>query len=257
MAGYEELRPSRRQLIMAAAAGAVAGPLMAKAPSPVRALAFDAFVLFDPTAIRKRALEVAGPRTASFVAAATSRLFAYTWFYTSAGRYRRFDELAANAFQFAAASNGIALSDIDIRGLTEAYSNLDLWPDVAGALERLRQEGTRLAMLSNMSEEAIIKNLRRGGIDGAFEHVLSTDRIQRYKPAPEAYRLAVSAFGLAPSHIGFAASAGWDAAGATWFGYPSVWVNRTEAPAEQANIPPKIVSRGMDGVLKLAGAASL
>lgn len=257
MAGYEELRPTRRQLIMTAVAGAVAGPLMAKAPLPVRALAFDAFVLFDPTAIRDRALEVAGPKTASFVAAATSRLFAYTWFYTSAGRYRRFDDLAADAFQFAAASSGLTLSDVDIRGLTETYSNLDLWPDVAGALDRLLRDGTRLAVLSNMSEDAIVKNLRRGGIDAAFEHVLSTDRIQRYKPAPEAYRLAVSAFGLAAPSIGFAASAGWDAAGATWFGYPSVWVNRTEAPAEQANIPPRIVSQGMDGVLRLAGAASL
>ena len=85
--------------------------------------------LFDPTAIRDRALEVAGPKTASFVAAATSRLFAYTWFYTSAGRYRRFDDLAADAFQFAAASSGLTLSDVDIRGLTETYSNLDLWPD--------------------------------------------------------------------------------------------------------------------------------
>jgi 2-haloacid dehalogenase len=245
-------KATRRQLILGAAAGAVAAPLLGSGRQPVAAMAFDAFVLFNPMAIRQLAQSLAGPNSAAFIAAASSRLFAYTWFYTSAGRYRSFEELAASAFRFAAESNGIALSDADIRDLADAYSSLELWPDVVEGIDQLRRRGVRLAVLSNMSEQALAKNLARGGIDRAFEHVLSTDRVQRYKPAPEAYRLAVSAFYLKPAQIGFAASAGWDAAGATWFGFPSAWINRTDALAEQANIAPQIVSKGMEGVLRLA-----
>lgn len=249
---FDEIRPTRRQLLLAAAAGAAAGPLMAKSGQSVRAIAFDAFVLFNPAAVREAAKSAAGTKAAPFMAAATAKLFAYTWFYTSAGQYRGFEELAASAFQYAATSNGIALSDTDIRSLTDAYSELELWPDVAEGIEQLRSAGQRLAVLSNMPEAAIRRNLGRGRIDGMFEHVLSTDQVQRYKPAPEAYNLAVSAFGIARQGIGFAASAGWDAAGATWFGYPTAWINRTEAPVEQANVTPRIVSRGMEGVLELA-----
>jgi 2-haloacid dehalogenase len=253
MTSFEDLRPTRRQLLVGTAAAAAASRLAAKTSGKIEAIAFDALVLFDPQTIRDRALPLAGPKTAAFVAAASSRLFAYTWFYTSAGRYRGFEELAGDAFQFAAATNGIALSAADLRGLTHAYSELGLWPDVADGIARLHGAGRRLVVLSNMPEQLIATNLARGGVGGAFEHLLSTDRVNRYKPAPEAYRLGTSILGLPAERIAFAASAGWDAAGATWFGYPTVWVNRAGAPAEQANIPPQLVSRGMEGVLRLAG----
>ena len=252
MTGFDQVRPTRRQLLVGTAAAAAAGRLAAKPSGAVGAVAFDAFVLFDPIAIRERALPLAGAKTPAFLAAAASRLFAYTWFYTSAGRYRGFEELAGDAFQFAAATNGISMSGADVRELTAAYSDLRLWPDVADGIERLRSAGRRLIVLSNMPEQAIAANLSRGGIGAAFEHLLSTDRVNRYKPAPEAYRLGTATLGLPAERIAFAASAGWDAAGATWFGYPSVWVNRTGVPAEKANIPPRLVSSGMEGVLRLA-----
>lgn len=187
------------------------------------------------------------------MAAASAKLFAYTWFYTSTGRYRPLEELAASAFQFAAVSNGLALSDGAIRSLVDAYSQLDLWSDVPAAIDRLRGAGMRLAVLSNLSEDAIRKNLARGSIADAFHQVLSTDRIAHYKPAPEAYHMGESALGLRREQIAFAASAGWDATGATWFGYPSVWVNRANAPAEHANVPPLIVSEDIQGVLRISG----
>jgi 2-haloacid dehalogenase len=257
MTSLDDLRPTRRQLLVGTAAAAAASRLAAKASATVDAVAFDAFVLFDPQAIRDRALALAGPKTAAFVAAASSKLFAYTWFYTSAGRYRGFEELAGDAFQFAAATNGISLSPADLRALTQAYSDLRLWPDVADGIARLRRAGRRLVVLSNMPEDLIAANLARGGVGGDFEHLLSTDRVSRYKPAPEAYRLGTAILKLPAERIAFAASAGWDAAGATWFGYPTVWVNRTGAPAEQANFPPRLVSPGMDGVLRLSGLEPL
>jgi 2-haloacid dehalogenase len=113
----------------------------------------------------------------------------------------------------------------------------------------------RLGLLSNLRESALRANLRNADIAGAFEQVLSTDRVQRFKPAPAAYHMAVEAFGLAKDEIGFAAFAGWDAAGASWFGYRTAWVNRLGAPAERLRPNPAIVSRGVEGALALAGLA--
>ena len=75
--------------------------------------------------------------------------------------------------------------------------------------------------------------IRNGHLDGLFEHSLSTDAIQSYKPAPGAYRMAIDAFGLKREEILFAAFAGWDAAGARSFGYKTFWVNRMNLPAEE------------------------
>jgi len=233
--------------------GATSGPLLGRPAKRIQAIAFDAFVLFSPKPIVMRAREIGGEKGDALVAAASARLFSYTWYVTSAGRYAEFDELAADAFKSAADSVGVRLSDPDIERLVDGYANLDLWPDVPNALQTLRRHGVRLAMLSNLSERALAANLRSTGIAGQFEHILSTDRARQYKPSPGAYDLAVRAFGIRKDEIGFAASASWDASGATWFGFPSVWVNRNGLPGEQAHATPGVVSRGMDGVLQLAG----
>jgi 2-haloacid dehalogenase len=78
--------------------------------------------------------------------------------------------------------------------------------------------------------------LKNSHLDGAFEHVLSTDRVRAYKPDPRAYQMGVDAFDLKPDQVLFAAFAGWDAAGAKSFGYPTFWVNRQNQPVEELGV---------------------
>ena len=234
------------------AIGAASGPLRGAGRRAVRAFAFDAFVLFNPEAVVKRAREMAGDEGAALVRAASTKLFGYTWYYTSAGRYAEFDELAAGAFSSAAKDLGLNLSSAETDRLVEGYAHLELWRDVPDALETLRHQGIRLAMLSNLSQLTLRANLRANGIEQHFEFVLSTDKVREYKPSQAAYGLAPRAFNARREEIGFAASASWDASGATWFGFPTVWVNRTGAPTEEALARPAIVSAGTDGVLQLA-----
>lgn len=264
----KQLRKSRRDvlstILFAFAAGGLGTPAAAMAlasrsrtPRRIRAIAFDAFVLFSPRPIMLRAREIAGDKADALVAAASAKLFSYTWFYTSAGHYAGFDQLARFAFQSAAESLGLTPTSAELDRLVAGYAGLDLWPDVRVALQALRTDGVRLAMLSNLSEHALRANLRAGGVDDLFEFVLSTDQARQFKPSPLAYDLAVRAFRLPAQEIGFAASASWDASGATWFGFPTVWVNRNHLSADEAHAAPMFASSGMEGVLKLAafGAA--
>jgi 2-haloacid dehalogenase len=240
---------------MGAMLAASSASLIARSRPKIRAIAFDAFVLFDPSAVMQAARSIMGGQAEAFLTTAQMKLFAYSWFYTSAGRYKSFELLAADAFRFAASIARLDLSTSQLNSLVAAYSKLRVWPDVPAALQLLRQRGLRLALLSNLSEEALRSNLRQDGIADQLEFVLSTDKVQQFKPASEAYRLGVDAFGMRAEQIGFAASAGWDASGATWFGYPTVWVNRSGASPEPAHASAMISARGMDGVLRLAIAS--
>jgi 2-haloacid dehalogenase len=242
---------SRRD-VLAAIAVSAAVPVLARPPARLSAIAFDAFVLFSTSAIVRRAEVVLGEKATAFVASASARLFAYTWLYTSAGRYAGFETLARDAFEAAASALGSELGSSELEHIVSAYSSLDPWPDVAGALDALRDNGIRLAILSNLPRRALQSSLVASGIDRHFEQVLSTDEVGRFKPAPQAYALASSRLQARAASIGFAASAGWDASGATWFGYPTAWVNRTRVPAEAAHATPDIISAGMEGVLRLA-----
>ena len=246
---------TRRELLGSIALGTIGAPLAARSKADVRAVAFDAFVLFDPRIVVERAKAIFGERASELAATASAKIFAYSWLYTSAGRYAGFETLARDAFGYAADFHRLDARPSDLDALVAAYSSLPLWPDVAESIERLRRRNIRLSLLSNLPESALVSNLQSGGIDRHFELVLSTDRVRKFKPSPEAYALGVKALRLSPEQIGFAASAGWDASGATWFGYPTVWVNRTNAAAEHAHAIPRIVSSNMEGVLRLAAAS--
>jgi 2-haloacid dehalogenase len=250
-----DISVTRRQILGSLAAVPLAGQAMASGTPKLRALAFDAFVLFDPAEIVRRATSVAGRDGAALINAASARLFAYTWYYTSASRYRPLDALARDAFAAAAESLVLPLEPASLDHLVEGYSQLATWPDVGPALDRLRQAGIRLAVLSNLPAAALRSNLEKGGIDRHFEFVLSTDRVRQYKPAPRAYRLGTDAFHVTRTSIGFAASASWDASGATWFGYPTAWINRAGAPRDPAHAEASVVSSDMTGVLRLARAS--
>ena len=245
---------SRRHLLGAIPLAAAAAPLVARESASLAAIAFDAFVLFSPVSLVERARLIVGERASELVAAASSKLFASTWLYTSARQYVGFQILAEAAFRFAAPSIGVSLTGEDLTKLVGAYSALEPWPDVPATLQQLRQRKVRLALLSNLPEAALLCNLRRAQLDEYVEIVLSTDQVRRYKPAPEAYRMAVTALGLDVTRIGFAASAAWDAAGSAWFGYPTVWVNRAQALKDVDFDKRVIVSSGMEGVLALASS---
>ena len=118
----------------------------------------------------------------------------------------------------------------------DGYLQLEAWPDAPQALKELRRTGARLAILSNATPAILDAGIRRSQLGGVFEHVLSTDTVQSFKPAPRAYRLAVDAFGVSRSRILFVAFAGWDAAGAKAFGFPTYWVNRLNLPMERLGV---------------------
>jgi 2-haloacid dehalogenase len=138
--------------------------------------------------------------------------------------------------------------------LMQAYLGLKAWPDVLPALRVLQGLGVRLALLSNMTAKMLDADIENAGLDGIFEHVLSTDQARTYKPDQRAYQMAIDAFRLQRAEILFVAFAGWDAAGAKWFGYPAFWVNRLNVSGEELGVTPDAVGRDLTDLVSFVRA---
>ncbi|MBA4163113.1 MAG: haloacid dehalogenase type II [Erythrobacter sp.] len=235
--------------------GAAALPIPVRAATAprIKVIAFDGFVIFDPRPVTALAVHHFPEKGAALAAVWSNKLFGYSWLATAAGHYQDFPTLADVSLRYAAQSLGLTLSGEVRRDLLDAYQRLEVWSDVVPALDRLKSAGVRLAFLSNLSEPMLLANMRHAGIARFFDPPLSTDRVQRFKPAPAAYNMAIEAYGLPCEEIGFAAFGGWDAVGATWFGYRTAWINRLGVTPETLGPSPLISSTGIEGVLALAG----
>lgn len=226
---------ARRTLLLGAVA-LISRPSAAiaasKASAQVKAVAFDAFTVFDARSITALAQGFWGASGAELTTQWPGKLFAYAWLETAAGRYSGFEEIADAALRQTAEALALPLSALQRETLTGQYRELDVWPDVLPTLTRLRTAGLRLALLSNLGDDFLRANMTRNALDQILQQPLSTDRVKRFKPAGEAYALGEKAFDMPRSEIGFAAYAGWDAVGAQWFGFPTCWVNRAEQSPE-------------------------
>jgi 2-haloacid dehalogenase len=241
---------SRREFLGFLAAGAVlhtspAGALaQGKASAKIRAVAFDGFPVFDPRPVLGLAKSLYGKDGGAFVAAFRARLFEYQWLRALGQRYRDFLSIADDAHMAAAAQLGVDATPATRAALRDAFLSLKAWPDAADTLRLLKAKGIGLAFLSNMTPQMLDAGIANSGLGGLFDHVLSTDAAQTFKPDPRAYQLGADAFGLPKEQIAFAAFAGWDAAGASWFGYPAVWINRLGAAPDALGA--QLVAHGRD-----------
>jgi 2-haloacid dehalogenase len=185
-----------------------------------------------------------------------TRQFEYTWLRTVAQRYADFWRVTEDALGFAATMLKLDLSPDKRRQLMDAYLQLKAWPDVLPALKTLKEAGIRLVFLSNFTPKMLDAAITSAGLEGLFEHVLSTDQVNTYKPDPRAYQLAIGALRLPLEEILFVPFAGWDAAGAKWFGYRTFWVNRLHLPQEELGVTPDATGGNLADLLTFVRSGS-
>jgi 2-haloacid dehalogenase len=210
----------------------------ATAESKVTCIAFDALAIFDVHAIAALADQLFPTRGAELMTLWRARQFQYTWLRTIAQRYADFWQVTEDALVFAARSLRLELADANRQRLMNAFLELKAYPDVAPALRDLRAAGLRLAFLSNFTQRMLTACIRNSKLENVFEHVLSTDAVKAFKPAPVAYEMAIDAFKVPKEQILFVPFASWDDAGAKWFGYRRFWLNRISAPHEELDSAP-------------------
>lgn len=214
---------------------------LADTKTRVKAIAFDAFPIFDPRPVSALAEKLFPGRGTELSNAWRTRQFEYCWLRLLSQRYANFWKVTEDALIFSARMLKLDLTAEKRAQLMNAYLELRTWPDVLPALKSLKAARIRLAFLSNFTPEMLQAGIKNSGLEGIFEFVISTDAAKTYKPALRAYQMGIDAFGLNCEEILFAPSAGWDAAGAKAFGYPTFWVNRLKLPVEQLDFTPDAI----------------
>lgn len=248
----------RREFVALAAASLASGLLNSFSTnvaadvtkSKIKAIAFDAFPIFDPRPVSALAEHLFPGKGAVLSEEWRIRQFEYTWLRVATRHYADFWQVTQDALIFAANKLKLELSGDKRDALMHEYLQLPAWPDVPPALEVLKKSGLRLAFLSNLTTHMLASNIGNAGLDGTFEQVLSTDRVKSYKPDPDAYRLGVDVLKLKRDEILFVAFAGWDAAGAKLFGYPTFWVNRLQLPVEELGAVPDATGSSLSDLVQ-------
>jgi len=221
----------------------------------IAGVVFDVYgTLLDVYAVEAR-LEAVFPGKGKAIALRwRDKQIEYSRLRTLSGRYADFWTLTGDALDYACEFEKVALTPEARAALMGVYERLPAHPEVPAALAALHQRGLKLGVLSNGNEAMLRAALTAAGIAPLLTHVLSVERVQKFKTAPEAYQLAPDAFGAPVHEIVFVSSNGWDAAGASWFGFRAFWVNRMGAPWERLGVAPGGTGRSLDDLAKFLGA---
>ena len=215
------------------------------------AIIFDAYgTLFDVFAVEAR-LEAMFPGKGRAISQLWRvRQVDYTRLTTLGGGFRAFWELTGDALDYACEAERVALSGAQRAELMVFYERLPAHREVPAALAKLRARSLRLGVLTNADGPMVARALTAADIHGHFEHVLSVERVRRFKTTPEAYQLGPDTFGAPAGELVFVSSNGWDAVAAQAFGYRAYWINRFGAPRERFGAVPEGEGRTMEDLVE-------
>lgn len=208
------------------------------------ALVFDAYgTLFDVHSVAQRCESFWPGDGAKVSQLWRAKQLEWTWQRSLMRRYVPFSEITRAALGYACEALGLALDAERVAALMQQYLRLAPYPDVAGALERLRAAGYRLAILTNGSPDMIEPLVAHSGL--VFDAVLSVHEQQIFKPVPEVYEIATRRLDVPAGAIGFVSSNCWDALGAKSFGFRVWWINRARAPIDVLGFRPDGILAGL------------
>ena len=140
--------------------------------------------------------------------------------------YEDFGVLADTGLEITARRYKVSMLGEEKNLILGTLQKLRPFPDVAQSLQRLREAGLKLAVLTNATAKIAEAQLTFAGLRDHFEQVISTDEIQCFKPAPEVYQLAAKRLGLESGQIRLVAAHDWDVTGALRAGCMAAFVAR-------------------------------
>jgi 2-haloacid dehalogenase len=177
-----------------------------------------------------------------------SNLILYSEALTLAQAYVPFTEISAAVLQMLADTRRIEITASDKKELLDRFSTMPAYPEVPGALSKLRRAGYRLVTLTNNLAEVQSRQLQQAGIVEHFDRCFSVHEVRRHKPAPEVYALIQRRLGVAASDLLLVASHAWDTLGAAAAGWGAALIKRPGNDVLSVGPQPIIVGLDLEDV---------
>lgn len=216
----------------------------------LKAIIFDAYgTLLDVASIDQALAFHYGDQAATLATLWRRKQLEYTWLRTLMGQYRDFYDLTADALTFACRQLQLDLDQKILSDLMDHYDRLEVFPDVPAALHRLHHH-FELAILSNANTDLLARAVTHNHVDQYFQAIFSVDRIRKFKPSPEVYRLPAVGLGLEINAQLFVSSNTWDVCGAKAFGLKAAWLKRGTGVLDQLGQEPDLVVNNLEELAK-------
>jgi 2-haloacid dehalogenase len=159
------------------------------------------------------------------------QLVMYSMTATLAERYVDFFTLAQGVLRMLADIYWVDITDDDMHRLQAQMRNMPAHPDVVAGLTALRDNGFRLATLTNSPHPPGVPTpLENAGLAGFFEQRLSVESVRAFKPSPSVYQYACRELGVTPTDCMMVAAHVWDTLGAQNVGFSAALITRPGNP---------------------------
>jgi len=215
-------------------------------------LAFDVYgTLIDTQGVKveleRRLTEP--DKAAEFARRWRDKQLEYSFRHGLMGAYVPFSQCTREALVFTDRALQTGLSDNDQDHLMAVYAELPAFPDVAPALDQLRDAGMRCVAFSNGTTDAVSALLKRAGVDQHMDDVVSVDDIKRFKPDPAVYAFLRARLETRPEQTWLISSNPFDVIGATHAGLRSAWVRRhSDAPFDPWGVEPDMTVTDLESL---------
>jgi len=133
--------------------------------------------------------------------------------------------------------------------LTDRFATMPPYPEVPGALRRLKAARFRLFTLTDNTAAISGRQLTHGRMAALFDRRFSVDdTAKRHKPAPEAYAEVTEGLGVSPSEMCLVACHTWDTIGAQAAGWQAGLIKRPNNDVLDTAAQPQYVGQDLDEV---------
>jgi 2-haloacid dehalogenase len=221
----------------------------------LKALAFDAYgTLFDVFSVTSLCDELFPGNGNALAQLWRAKQLQYSLLRSMMGRHKDFWQLTEDGLVHATKSLKLDLTPDRRKRLMDAYLRLAAFPDVKPGLEALRNQGMKLAILSNGEPRMLAAAASSAGIAPLLDAVISVEDAKTFKPAPAVYKLISTRLRMPTTDIGFVSSNSWDVNGAGSAGLFSLWIQRTAGePEEELGYPARRIVHTLTDLPAIVG----
>jgi HAD superfamily hydrolase (TIGR01509 family) len=116
-------------------------------------------------------------------------------------------------------------------------------PGLQALVEKGKEKGMRMALVTNAPEENVLAVLRALNLEGVFETVILADDVGAGKPDPAPYNAALEAFDISPEEALAFEDSPSGIASSSAAGIPTVGIASTQDPEELEELGVELVVR--------------
>jgi 2-haloacid dehalogenase len=164
-------------------------------------------------------------------------------------------EIGRQAVGYTLDRAGIAHTPEEVDSLVAQIERLKPFPDVVAGLEALKDNGSRLVILSNGDPDMLDRGVAYSGTAHLFDRVISVAEAGSFKPHEATYRTATELLDVRPDEVCFVANHAFDCIGAKASGMRTAFVDRRGRPCGNTKYPPDAVVADFAELTTVLGAS--